>query len=688
MNNFSYGNVLRIERQYSLDDIYYHLTKMKEYGFNTVVIWPAVFWWEDKTNLYPHYTGCKILEFAEELGLKIIFELTGQTPLLEFAPNFIAKDEYFDDSTFGINLNHPEVSALIKKMFIGAASTYKNYPALYGYDIWNETHFEANDKYTLQMFRNWLRNKYKTIENLNDVWDKCYFDWSQITFRNKTLWSSVIPYVDHELFKKDNINMILKKYYQIINSEDPYHFIIADNIFSLMVKDNLFKRKQDDRGAAQSVDIYGISIYHKVQEYISHSRRWQTAVATHSVTNSGKYWVSELQTHYQSIFHHNSVVKPHDLKWWNWEQIVHGCKGIIYWKWDPFIKGSQTGGRGLLNHKMEPTPRLTEASRIAKIIHYNKRDFTNYMPERTKAAILYDKVSQIFTKALYRRGIDMPDSVYCDSLCGLYQSLWEQNIPSKFIEPEDIIDGSVNNYNVLFITNQLNIDDNLSEGLKQFVKQGGIVIIDAKFGEIGNDGILHKSIPGGKFNEILGYEHVDIDPDSTDIELDWNNNKIERISGNHERRIINVYGDNVEIMGKFDDNSPAIVKSTYGRGEVIFICTFLWQGYFLNGGTGIKEFTKLLKNRYEMVSHSINNNKLKFAVMSGKDGKITCVFNYGDCKTMGEIKLSGMNKNKYKIKELYSNKNITYKKENNILKFSVEIGSRDVQVFLIKEHNS
>ena len=79
MLTFPYGAVLKIQREYTLKDIHNHMDKMKNIGMNFIVVWPAVYWWEDR-NLpnYPYNTGHEILKYADKIGMKVIMELAGQ----------------------------------------------------------------------------------------------------------------------------------------------------------------------------------------------------------------------------------------------------------------------------------------------------------------------------------------------------------------------------------------------------------------------------------------------------------------------------------------------------------------------------------------------------------------------------------------------------------------------------------
>ena len=452
--SFPYGTVLKIQREFSLEDIFSRLKQIRNLGMNTVVIWPSAFWWEDRSlPYYPFNTGREILKYAETLGLKIIMELSGQITSLEYAPDSIMKEEYYaitdeghkDNQTwyFGyLNYNHPEVKMLIHKNFTEAASNYMGYSSLYGYDIWNETMFSSQDKYTLQLFREWLKKRYKSIEMLNQVWDRAYYDWSQVEF-TKWMWASVMPVVDYNRFKKENIGILLKEWSDIIKEVDPDHPVIADNIHSMITDEGQYHRPHDDWNTAENVDEYGISFYPKnVPPFMSPDLRCEVFTAVHSAAKTGRFWVSELQSHCQAMFTPISAVYPHELRWWNWEAISRGAKGIVYWMWEPFIKGLQTFGRGLVDHRGNYTERAREAESIKRIIDSHSEEFYNYMPVKPKAAILYDKMNHDFVRAYtvnYKGYIS--ESIYTDSINGLFKCLWEQNIPVKFITAEDISEG-------------------------------------------------------------------------------------------------------------------------------------------------------------------------------------------------------------------------------------------------------
>ena len=65
--HFSYGSVIKLTREDTPETVEQNFLQMKRAGFDTVVVWPASFWWEEKTDLYPFRTGQQVLEIAERV---------------------------------------------------------------------------------------------------------------------------------------------------------------------------------------------------------------------------------------------------------------------------------------------------------------------------------------------------------------------------------------------------------------------------------------------------------------------------------------------------------------------------------------------------------------------------------------------------------------------------------------------
>lgn len=705
MEGFRYGAVLKVQRDHTREAIFSAMDKIRELGMNTIVVWPAVYWWEDRDSAdYPYGTGHAILRYAEKIGLKVVMELAGQLPCLEYAPDWKVKDEYFPVCKNGernytgnlygyYNYNHPEVKELIRQHYRRIAENYKGYSSLYAYDIWNETDFTSYDDHTLQLFQEWLKEKYGTIGRLNDVWDRTYPDWSRIDFA-QWLWASVMPKVDYEEFHKDNIGIILRYMKNAIREVDREHPVIADNILNMVTLPMTYDRGQDDWVVAKNTDIFGMDMYPKYGKYsFPDFLRNQTFVCASSATRNGAFWVSELQTHFTSIFDSQSYVYPHEIRFWAWEAISHGAKGLIYWKWEQFNKGLQTFGRGLVDRKGNYTARALEAGKIAKILDRYDSAFSTFLPEKPKAAILFDRLSYDFVETLKVSfgdvmGVGKPDSFYTDSMMGIYKSLWDQNIASVFITDDDIKENRTDGYNVIFVSNHINISPDLAEGLKRFMAEGGLIVADGKFGEISDEGIVYRQIPGAGLHKALGFEILDMQPFDLGIRLTISSGATETIRGYHERREL-LLEDNVVILGEFEDGMPAIIRADYGKGALLYASTMLWLDYLkdLQASATIRALISEISAEKALRSFESNHDRIKISVLRSGDGALVFAFNYTAADQAAEFCLPVVRDGRYEIEELYSEASESRNSSDLELRFPIRVTAENVAVYYISPSN-
>ncbi|MBC2806500.1 beta-galactosidase, partial [Rhizobium ruizarguesonis] len=72
-----------------------------------------------------------------------------------------------------LTLNCPEVKEAAGKFLTALATRYKDHPAIYGYDVWNECNYSADvdySPYAKAAFRKWLEKKYGSLKALAKAW--------------------------------------------------------------------------------------------------------------------------------------------------------------------------------------------------------------------------------------------------------------------------------------------------------------------------------------------------------------------------------------------------------------------------------------------------------------------------------------------------------------------------------------
>ena len=632
-NSFNYGSVLKVTRYDTMEDIERNFSLMHDCGMDTVVIWPASFWWEEKKEGYPFNTGKEILKIAEKYDIKVIMELAGQHTSFEYMPDFMLKKEYHPVDQYGhreigqdsfgfMNYFHPEVNEIICQHYKNAAAAYKEYPALIGYDVFNETMFRSFDKYTMEEFRTWLKEKYGTIEKLNEVWDRTYSQWSQIEYE-EWKWMSIMPVADFGAFKNASIGRFMRNWCDAIRSVDTEHFLIADNIHATATPMGDYERPQDDFDLKNVVDEIGMSFYPKQMRSTTETQlRHEVFDAFYAASKREGFFISEMQTHVQALHNPTTCVRPYELKRWCMEAYAAGIKGLIYWMWRPFDKGLQTMGRGLVDHRDRPTERYD----AAKEMSHTFEKYGTLTPVRGKVAVLYDSVCEDLHRVVTKTyGLDR--TIYNSSLYGAYKALFDNNVKCDVITL-----GEVNEYKAVILSNQLVMDEARSKVLTEYVRNGGVLIVDGRFGVTDAESRVNKDLPGGLMNKLCGTDFYDLDYEGLDFDYDGI-----RVDGYYSRDL--VYHTDGQCLASFDDGKCAVNSVKYGKGEVITIGTYLWYGYAKEPKESVCRFARKLVDRYDLAFVEAEGD-VSVKVSQNDDNYLIFVFNYTEKDQQASVKVN------------------------------------------------
>ncbi len=634
MQEYLYGSVYKVTREDTPKQIECDFEMMRASGMDTVVIWPPVYYWEEKTADYPFATGKKILQIAEKVGIKVIIELAGQLSVFEYIPDSEMKEEYYaktetgsrewGQSSFGfLNYFHPEVKQKICAFYRATAEAYREFPALAAYDVFNETMFRSFDEHTMAAFRQWLKEKYGTIDELNRVWERTYSEFSQVTYE-KHMWMSVMPRADYCAFRKAAIGMILDDWCDAIRQVDTLHPLIADNIHAQATLCGSYDRPQDDYDLKNHVDTIGMSFYPKqVSGTFAPALRHQIFSSFYNASRGEGFLISEMQTHIQALFNPTTEVQPWELKHWCMEAYAAGAKGLIYWMWRPFTKGLQTMGRGLVDYKGRETPRLTMAQSLGEAFHA----YGVMKPDTARVGIVYDPLSEDFQRA-YTQSYGVDQQIYQASLYGAYKMLFDLNIPCDMIRMADI-----EKYDAVILSNKLVMTRQESEMLERYISAGGLCIVDGKFGIVDETALVSSQLPGGEANKLTGLDYLDSSCEALEFEGVHGT-----YNGYYSKELCRVH--DAEVLARFADGACAVARKQTGEGNLVTLNTFLFYGYFKEAAERSMDLVaQLLKEKN--ITPICGNRNLKIKTAQGADGACAVVFNYTDETQTGEISKNG-----------------------------------------------
>ena len=583
MENIAFGTVYIIEQDRDWEETKRDLDNIQAMGFDTITLWPmANAWLAKKPEEFIFDDTRKILDLCHQRGLKTIMQLIGQNQSQEYMPDCLMKPEMMalhPKNCFWANPNHPEVDKCIYDFFKQAISALKDHPAIFAWDVFNETRLSTDDQWTTELYQKWLQEKYDTIENLNRQWYRRYRDFSQINPDDRnaaySIWSSLLPSIEYERFRSENLTSICKRYVNYAKEFDPIRPVLVDGLPDVLLSGDITNRNTDEFDIAKTCDIYGATFYPKSWGSTLHLP-WNMplyyGLSASAAQKAGKdFFITEIQTHTTSALSPGSEVTAERLYSWVWTGIASGAKGLQLWRWRPFLHGYQSTGRGITHIDGTPGCRAEAMKKIATVLNRNKELFAKAKPVNSAVKIVTSYRSRLFFDAFLNRPKPIGDwgqSFHPETIKGWYRAFWSSGIPTSPTELKDL-DADDMNTPVLVLPSVISLSDDQCLKLAEYVNKGGLLIADSRCRIIDEYGVVpSEGIPGKILSEVFGFNEIDVDEP---VEFEFLD---EKVTGSFMSQLLELWPD-TDVLGQSNDGRPMVISHKFGKGRALYFADFM-----------------------------------------------------------------------------------------------------------------
>jgi beta-galactosidase len=243
--------------------------------------------------------------------------------------------------------------------------------------------------------------------------------------------------------------------------------------------------------------------------------------------------------------------------------------------------GYESNGYGMIELDGTVTDRARAAGEFAGIVTRNAALFAPLRPRASRVAILYNRLS-------YMVGGNTvgPGNAVRNSMVGFYRAMFERNIQTDFVHPDEIVAGLASTYDVIFTGYPLMMPQAVAEALRNYVREGGTLISEARPAWNDDRGFASPVIPGFGLDTTFGVREKLLRSAETvtmigERDLDGALKPLagRSIPGTGFAEHLDVTGDGVRVLARFAGEDgrpgdPAIVMSRSGRGRAILIGSF------------------------------------------------------------------------------------------------------------------
>ena len=365
------------------------------------------------------------------------------------------------------------------------AKRYGNDPNVAGWQIDNEYGYAliSYDDGTKKQFQDWLHNKYKTIDSLNQhwataYWSQTYDDWTEIPIptvpHNPALMLEWKRFVTHawDAFQQNQIDVI-RKY------ANARQFITGN--FMGIKWDGLDQYKTADPLTFASWDDY-VGTGHLDPDANGMSHDGMRGLKREN------FWVIETQPGAVNWSDVNNYLNKGETRAMAWHAIAHGPDDVSYWQWRSAPNGQEEMHGTLVGADGTPVPLLDEVTQTAKEFDQTQAAFrgTTVVSE---VAILNDFESRW---AIEWQKHNRQYNTYGVSLA-YYKALRKIAQSTDVVSPYAPLDG----YKLVVAPNLNLIPEPLAKHLLDYVNNGGHLVLGPRAGlKDEYNGLLSQRQPG------------------------------------------------------------------------------------------------------------------------------------------------------------------------------------------------
>ena len=621
------------------------IKNMASLGFNTIKFWVQWRWNNPAEGSYYFDDIDTLIDLAGKFKLKVMLNT-----IFDVAPAWIY-EKYKDASMItlsgkvigpqtqphrqigglGYCFNHDGVIKHFFEFLETVINRYKDHPAL---EIWNvgsepeltssmaemRLYADNADKINDMLcycdnckrkFREWLKIKYNSIENLNESWNRNYQSFKQAELpKTRNTFNDII---DWRMFFVYTIGENVKRRFETAKRIDQgKHLLMCHHVFIQGFP--VTSTANDPWNVAQYGDIHGFTQMNDAMmiDILRSCAKDKMVISAEMLMQMG--YTLDLP----------ASIDENDVKRVIFQGIAGNLKGFIFWQYRPEILGREAPAWGLTNLDGTMTPWLKSFAKIGNVLQKNAGFLLKAKPLEADIAILYNPENQIFAWASTGN-----EKTATNSLLGYHTALFKNNHVIDFVHPKEIAKDILANYKVLIIPFPYCLNESICKVIKSWVKNGGTLIGEAYFAAWNIEhGHHEKIVPGYGFDKVFKARQKFVEPSEPfDITIIINKdlayiNKNEKIQGTIVKESLVAKG--AEVIASFDNGEPAITVSEYGKGKAVLIGSYIGLPFIANMNQGNSDFiNSIIEYTTHIKRYTSDLGKTRTDVLtSGKDAMV------------------------------------------------------------------
>jgi beta-galactosidase len=554
------------------DKIKKDIELMKAGGFNVVrlghLAWDS---YEPSDGVFDFEWFDEVMDLMNEAGIKVILDIA-----IHPAPIWLHKkfptidvvdangDVQYPNHRYMDDVGDPNFQKYALRFTDSISKRYGKHPALIAFGIDNESGDGpiSYSETVRQRFIEWLKKKYSNLDNLNKAW--ATQRWSRRINQFDEIGLPVSGSVngaperilDFRRFVSDELNQLLFKVLDKVNTNAPNALTNTNAwYYSWMKYFDYSQIAYSSKMTREGCGFYpGISL----------TTNWGVMNAAFGISriqfeSTNPFWCNEFTT---------MTAVPNAIRKQAYSTLMYGNQMVCGWTWQSMHAGEEQYLEGLLDWDGIPNRKYDEYKKIATEF----KKIEKFFPYKLQA-----EVGLAFSFPSQIASASFPEQ-HENQLQACWDMFYWRNMDARVVE----ISRSSLNYKILFVPGVAVMDEATATKIRDFVKNGGTVIMTSNSAIVDESGQVFASTRPGRLNDVFGIRVANYEETEAMNEISRKSFKGKNLEYTYKGKAINTESarfdiidpKGAEVIGQItslDKDYPIMTSNKYGKGRAIYV---------------------------------------------------------------------------------------------------------------------
>ena len=453
------------------------MAMMQAAGMNVIRIGEST-WstWEPHDGQFDFTKLRNMLEGAQKYGISVIVGTpTYAIPawLAKKYPDILA-ETHTGPNRYGprqnMDITHPGYRAHCERIIRKMMETVAPYPNVIGFQLDNETKpYDTCSPRAQALFREHLKAKFGTVEELNRAWGLAYWsnsvhDWEDFPDVRATINGSMAA--EYEAFQRSLVTEFLSWQRAIIDEyRKPHQFVTHNFDFAWEpFRSCGLQPDADQFAAAAHMTVAGCDIYHPSGPDLT---GLEISFGGDLARGLKKDNYLVLETQAQGPF--NNFPYPGQLRLQAFSHLASGANMVEYWHWHSIHTAIESHWKGVLSHDLLPNESYREVSTIGNDLARIGDRLKNLRRKSPVAMVVSGRSLTAMKHDASFSGLTYNDELFHRT----YRFLYEHNIPC---DPVPDTERDFSGYRLVVLPCLYSAEERLINALRSYTAQGGSLL--------------------------------------------------------------------------------------------------------------------------------------------------------------------------------------------------------------------